>query len=110
MKVVAATHFFWAGLAVGVVLTVFDYLFLMVFAGFAMVLARFVRVPAGFVIGSAFALELLGVPEEQALAMILFNYVLTIVVMVGPGLVFLWRSGADIRQAHAAETRSDVRP
>lgn len=98
MKMVAATHFLWAGLAVGVVLGVLDYLFLMVLAGFALVLARFVRVPGGFVIGSGFALKLLGVPDEQALAMILFNHVFSIVLMVGPGLIFLWRSGVDIRE------------
>jgi hypothetical protein len=110
MKVVAATHFLWAGLAVGVVLTVADYLFLMVFAGFALVLARFVRVPGGFIIGSGFALELLGVPDAQALAMILFNNVLSIALMVGPGLVFLWRSGVDIRQARSAAAKPDARP
>lgn len=110
MKVVAATHFLWAGLAVGVVLTVADYLFLMVFAGFALALARLVRVPGGFLIGSGFALELLGVPAAQALAMILFNNVLSIVLMVGPGLLFLWRSGVDIRQARLAETKSDAHP
>ncbi|MEN8195967.1 MAG: lysylphosphatidylglycerol synthase transmembrane domain-containing protein, partial [Pseudomonadota bacterium] len=55
MKIIAATHFLWSGLAVGIVLTPFDYLFLMVFAGFALVLARFIRVPGGFVIGSGFA-------------------------------------------------------
>ena len=83
MKVIAATHFLWAGLAVGIVLAPFDYLFLMVFAGFALVLARFVRVHGGFIIGSGFALQLLGVPDEQALAMILFNHILSIVLMVG---------------------------
>ncbi len=103
MKIVAATHFLWAGLAVGIVLAPFDYLFLMVFAGFALVLARFIRVPGGFAIGSGFALKLLGVPDEQALAMILFNQILTIVLMVGLGLLFLWRSGVDIREAHDAE-------
>ena len=99
MKLIAATHFLWAGLAVGVVLTAMDYLFLMVFAGFALVLARFVRVPGGFVIGSGFALHLLTVPDEKALAMILFNNILSITLMVGLGLIFLWRSGIDIRAA-----------
>ena len=108
MKIVAATHFLWSGLAVGIVLMPFDYVFLMVFAGFALVLARFVRVPGGFVIGSGFALKLLGVPDEQALAMILFNHVLTIVLMVGPGLLFLWRSGVDIREARVAGAKVDV--
>lgn len=110
MKVIAATHFLWAGLAVGVVLTAFDYIFLMVFAGFALVLARFIRVPGGFVIGSAFALNLLGVPDEQALAMVLFNNILSIILMVGLGLLFLWRSGLDIRAAQAAKMNSDALP
>ncbi len=105
MKLIAVTHFLWAGLAVGVVLAPLDYLFLMIFAGFALVLARFVRVPGGFVIGSGFALKLLGVPDEQALAMILFNHILTIVLMVAVGLLFLWRSGIDIRRAREAEPR-----
>ena len=97
MKAVAATHFLWAGLAVGVTLGVFDYLFLMVFAGFALVLARFIRVPGGFVIGSGTALKLLGVADEQALAMIMFNNVMSILLMVGIGLVVLWRSGVEVR-------------
>ncbi len=108
MKLVAATHFLWAGLAVGIVLAPLDYLFLLVFAGFAMVLARMIRVPGGFVIGSGFALQLLGVADEPALAMILFNHVLTIGLMVGFGLLFLWRSGIDIRQARTAEAKADV--
>ena len=108
MKFIAATHFLWAGLAVGVVLTPFDYLFLMVFAGFALVLARFIRVPGGFVIGSGFALKQLGVPDEQALAMILFNHILSVVLMVGIGLLFLWRSGVDIREARHTETKIDA--
>ena len=108
MKIIAATHFLWAGLAVGVVLTPFDYLFLMVFAGFALVLARFIRVPGGFVIGSGFALKQLGVPDEQALAMILFNHILSVVLMVGIGLLFLWRSGVDIREARHTETNVDA--
>ena len=110
MKIIAATHFLWAGLAVGVVLAPFDYLFLMVFAGFALILARFVRVPGGFVIGSGFALRLLGVPDEQALAMILFNHILSVVLMVGLGLLFLWRSGLDIRQGRNLKDNADAPP
>ena len=97
MKAVAATHFLWAGLAVGVTLDGLDYLFLLVFAGFALVLARSVRVPGGFVIGSGYALKLLDVGDEQALAMIMFNNILTILLMVGIGLVVLWRSGIEVR-------------
>ncbi len=108
-KLISATHFLWSGLAVGVVLAPFDYLFLMVFAGFSLVLSRFVRVPGGFVIGSAFAFKLLGVPEEQALLMILFNYVMSIAIVVGGGLIVLWQSGLDIQSARQAADTPDIR-
>lgn len=97
-KLVAATHLMWAGLALDIWLTPWDYLFLMVVAGFAMVIGRFVRVPGGFVIGAGFALQVLGVPDETALLMILFNHVTTIVLMVVVGLPVLWKSGIRIRQ------------
>ncbi len=89
-KLVAASHYLWAGLAVGFVLAPFDYLFLMVFAGFSLVLLRFVRVPGGFVIGSALAFDFLGAPKEQVLLMILFNWMMSIILVVGIGLVVLW--------------------
>ncbi|NQU70769.1 MAG: hypothetical protein HQ514_09475, partial [Rhodospirillales bacterium] len=92
--------------AVGVVLGAMDYLFLMIFAGFALVLARFIRVPGGFIIGSGFALKLLGVADEPALAMILFVHFLSIILMVGLGLLFLWRSGVDIRDMRAGKMKS----
>lgn len=108
-KLVAATHFIWAGLAVGVTLAPWDYVFLMVFTGFVMVIGQFVRVPAGFVFGAGFALQLLGVPDESALLMILFNYITSIVLMVGIGLIVLWQSGLDIRRARrdAEAARAD---
>lgn len=107
MKAVAATHFLWAGLAVGITLGVFDYLFLLVFAGFALVLARFIRVPGGFVIGSGFALHTLGVPDEQALAMIMFNHIISILLMVGIGLMVLWRSGVEIQSLRHVGSKAD---
>ena len=99
-KLISTTHYIWAGLAVGIVLAPLDYLFLMVFAGFSLVLTRFIRVPGGFVIGSALAFNLLGVPEEQALLMILFNWMISIIVVVGGGMIVLWQSGIDIRNQH----------
>lgn len=108
MKAVSATHFLWAGLALDITLGTFDYLFLMVFVGFALVLARFIRVPGGFVIGSGFALNLLGVPDETALAMILFTHVISLVLVVGIGLIVLWRSGIDIRIMVQRAGKSDA--
>jgi uncharacterized membrane protein YbhN (UPF0104 family) len=107
-KAVSATHFLWAGLAVGVVHGPFDYLFLMVFAGFSLVLSRFIRIPGGFVIGSAFALHLLGVPDEPALLMILFNHIISMLLVVGIGLVVLWQSGIDIRRIRNMEMAVDA--
>jgi hypothetical protein len=107
MKAIAATHFLWAGLAVGVTLRAFDYLFLLVFAGFALVLARFVRVPGGFVIGSGIALKMLGVADEEALAMIMFNNVMTILLMVGIGLIVLWRSGVEVWSVARVDGKTD---
>ncbi len=106
-KLAAASHFVWSGLAVGVVLGPWDYLFLMVFSGFAMVLGRFVRIPASFVFGAGFALKSLGVADEQALLMILFNYIIAISLMVGVGLLVLWQSGLDIRAARRGAELAD---
>lgn len=107
-KLVAASHFLWAGLAVGVLLTPWDYLFLMVFAGFIMVLGRFVRIPGGFIFGAGFALQVLGVPDETALLMILFNFITTIILIVGIGLTVLWQSGIDIRRARQEAFAANV--
>ena len=109
-KGVAATHFAWAGLAVGVVLAPFEYLLVMVVAGFALILTRLVRVPGGFVVGAGFALKLLGVPDEQALAMILFSQLLATVLVVVIGLPILWQSGIDIRAASRRMDRNTDPP
>ncbi len=107
MKVISTTHFLWAGLAVGVFLGFWDYLFLMVFAGFTLVLARFIRVPGGFLIGSGLALKLLGIGGETALAMILINHGVAIILVVGIGLTVLWQSGIDIRNLRHSERDAD---
>ena len=62
IKLIAMSHFLWAGLAFGVVLQFSDYLFLLVFLGFLVILTRFARIPGGFLVGGAFALDRLGVP------------------------------------------------
>ena len=67
IKLIALTHILWAGLAFGVVLRPADYVFLLVFLGFRIILTRFARILGGFFVGAIFALDLLGVPEEQAL-------------------------------------------
>ncbi len=93
MKMAALTHFLWAGLAFGVALRPADYLFLMVFLGFLHILIHFARIPGGFVLGAIFALDLLGVPEEQALAMALTVQAASMLTVTAIGAVAFWRSG-----------------
>jgi len=93
MKAIATTHFLWAGLAFGVVLAPFDYLFIMVFSGFALIISRFVRMPGGGLIGSALALKLLGLADEEALTMVLVVHALSLIMTAGIGALALWKSG-----------------
>lgn len=102
MKAVSITHFLWAGLAIGIVLSPFDYIFLMVFAGFALILARFIRIPGGFVIGSAYGLKLLAVPDEQALAMVLLVHLASVVMTIGFGALALWLMGISVQDVRKA--------
>lgn len=93
MKSIAATYFLWAGLSVGVLLYPFEYLFLLVFSGFAMIMSRFVRMPGGFLVGAAFALKLLGVADEEALSMVAMVFAATATMTVAIGAPVFWRSG-----------------
>lgn len=93
IKVIAMTHFLWAGLAVGVVLRPADYVFLLVFLGFLIILTRIARIPGGFFFGAIFALDLLGIGEEPALAMALVVQLSTMLTVGGIGAVALWRHG-----------------
>jgi uncharacterized membrane protein YbhN (UPF0104 family) len=103
IKLIAATHFLWAGLALGVLLAPVEYLFLLVFFGFLSIITHFARLTAGFTVGAVFALELLGVSQERALAMVLivqFATLLTVTVTGGPAL---WRRGVSLRELRAVE-------
>ena len=96
MKLIATTHFLWAGLAFGVLLGASDYVFLMVFLGFLIIISRFARIPGGFFLGSIFALDLLGVAEEQALAMTFMVQITSMLTVAGVGGLALWRSGVGL--------------
>ena len=104
MKLVALSHFVWAGLALGVRLSLSDYLFLLIFASFAFILSRFVRLPGGFVIASSYALNLLGVADETALAMILFVSFLSLLATLTIGLISLYSSGLSVAELRGSET------
>lgn len=102
IKLIAATHLLWAGLALGVLLRPGDYLFLLVFLGFLVILAHFARIVAGFTIGAVFALGLLGVPEEQALAMALIVQGASLLTVAGIGALTLWWQGVALGELRAA--------
>lgn len=85
IKLLAATHLLWAGLAIGVVLEPAQYLFLVVFLGFLMILGHFLRFIGSFVVGGVFALGLFGVAPEPALAMVLVVEMAHILSVAGVG-------------------------
>jgi uncharacterized membrane protein YbhN (UPF0104 family) len=106
IKLIAATHFLWAGLALGVALQPGQYLFLLVFLGFLVILGHFARVAGTFVLGAVFALALLGIGEERALAMVLIVMAANLLSVAGIGAFALWRQGvalADLRTAGVAD-------
>ena len=102
IKLFAPTHVLWAGLAVGVVLRPGQYLFLIVFLGFLIILGHFARVAGSFVIGTVFALGLFGVPEEEALAMVLIVEAANLLSVAGVGALPLWRQGVALSELRAA--------
>ncbi len=93
IKLIAATHLLWAGLAFGVVLEPGQYLFLIVFLGFLIILGHFARVAGSFIIGAVFALGLFGVEEEKALAMVLIVEAANLLSIAGIGALALWGQG-----------------
>ncbi len=107
MKAISVTHFLWAGMAIGIVLGLFDYMFLTVFAGISLIVARFIRVPGGFVIGSAYGLKLLGVADEQALAMVLLVHLSSLATTIVFGALALWVLGFKIQDIRNATDEPD---
>ena len=102
IKLIAITYFLWAGLAFGVILRPTDYLFLVVFLGFLIINTRAVRIPGGFFFGALFALDLLGVAEEPALAMTVAVQSSTLLTVAVIGALALWKQGftlGDLRPA-----------
>lgn len=108
IKLIAATHFLWAGLAFGVVLRPVEYLFLIVFLGFVVILTHFARLAGGFIVAAVFALGLFGVEPEPALAMTLVVQVSSLATVAGTGAFALWRHGLvldDLRRLKEADIR-----
>ena len=109
MKLLAALQFVGAGLAFGLLLHPAEYLFLMIFLGFLVIIGHFARIAGGFIIGAVFALGLLGVPQEEALAMIV--QASNLLSVAGIGAFTLWLQGIALADARAgARGAVNVRP
>ena len=105
IKLLAMTNFLWAGLAIGVSLRPAQYLFLIVFLGFLVILGHFARVTGSFVIGAVFALGLLDVPPEPALAMALIVEAANLLSVASVGAFSLWRQGVALADVGKAPDR-----
>lgn len=102
IKFFAALQIVPAGLAFGVSLRPAEYLFVMVFLGFLVILGHFLRLAGGFLIGAVFALRLFGVAEEEALAIALAIQAMNILSVAGVGAVALWAQGVALSEVRAA--------
>jgi hypothetical protein len=83
----------------------------MVFLGFLVIFGHFARIAGGFIIGAVFALRLLGVPQEEALAMSLIVQMSSLLSVACVGALALWLQGvalADVRTN--ADGAANVRP
>jgi uncharacterized membrane protein YbhN (UPF0104 family) len=102
MKLFASMQFFWAGVAFGITLRASEYLFVLVFLGFLVIIGHFARIAGGFTIGAVFVLSLLGVRGEEALAMTLIVQASNLLTVAGIGALALWLQGIAIADARGA--------
>ena len=102
VKLLAATGYLWVGLALGVALHPVAYLWLVVLFGVLVSVGHFARFAGSFVVGAVFALRLLGVPEEQALAMALALEGASLLTILGVGSLSLWAQGVALAEARSA--------
>lgn len=102
IKLLAASHFLWAGLAFGLVLAPAQYVLILVFLGFLIILGHFARVAGSFIICGIFVLGLMNVPNEQALAMVLVVEAANLLLVAGLGALSMAWHGIDLRQLRAS--------
>ena len=104
IKLFAALQTVPAGLAFGVTLRPAEYLFVMVFLGFLVILGHFFRLAGGFIFATVFALRLFGVPQEEALAMALVIQAMNVLSVAAVGAAALWAQGIALSDVRAAST------
>ena len=93
IKLLAASHLLWAGLAFDVLLAPLAYFALLAILGFIVILAQAARVPAGFVVGAIYALSLFGVNDVTAFAMVMTVMATNILAVAVFGSWGLWVHG-----------------
>ncbi len=101
MKLMAVLYFVLAGLAFGVLLAPMQYVFVMVFLGFLVILAGTLRIVGGFTVGAVFVLRRFGVEVETALAMAVIVQAAAFLTLAAVGTVSLWTEGirlAEVRR------------
>lgn len=110
IKLIAATHLFWAGLAFGQVLAPLDYLALLAILGFIVIVAHTARVPAGFAVGAVFALHLFGVTEATAAAMVTVVMAVNLLAVAIFGGWGLWVHDVGLGELRRSRVAVDGRP
>ena len=112
MKMVAALQLAVAGLAFGVTLAPMQYVFIMVFLGFLIILAGTLRIVGGFTAGAVFVLTGFGVGVETALAMAVTVQAASLLTLAATGALALWIEGINLGEirARAAEQASSRQP
>ena len=93
IKLIAASHLFWAGLAFGVRLEPFAYLVLLAILG--------------FIVGAVFALGLFDVEEERAVAMVTVVFTSSMLAVGVAGAFTLWRHGIALGELTTRRVPSD---
>lgn len=101
MKIVAALHFVFAGLAFGVLLAPMQYVFIMVFLGFLIILAGMLRIVGSFTVGAVFVLHGFGVGVETALAMAVIVQGASFTTLAATGALALWAEGLGLSELRA---------
>lgn len=110
IKLLAASHLFWAGLAFDVRLDPLVYVALLAILGFIVILTHMVRVPAGFVVGAVFALGLFGVGDATALAMVTVVMATSMLSIVIFGSWGLWIYGVGLGDLGQQRVAADAAP
>lgn len=107
MKLLAASHLLWAGLAFGIVLSPVSYLVLLTILGFLAVVTHTARIPGGFIVGAVFALELFGVDKEPAFAMAVVVFGSSLLTVGAVGGFVLWRHCSIVGDLKAQRQHAD---